>query len=99
MGNGHIESYHDKLRDECLNRELFGSLPESRIILEAWRVKYNERRPHSGLRYQTQDEFARSRSPPQELLLTQKQTQQNRRASVLNRPTFGVRPMPHMKKT
>ena len=23
--NGHIESFRDKLRDECLNRELFGS--------------------------------------------------------------------------
>lgn len=57
--NGHIESYHDKLRDECLNRELFGSLAEARIILEAWRVEYNERRPHSALGYQTPGEFAR----------------------------------------
>jgi transposase InsO family protein len=24
--NAHIESFHDKLRDECLNRELFGNL-------------------------------------------------------------------------
>ena len=32
--NGHIESFHDKLRDECLNRELFGSLLEAQIILE-----------------------------------------------------------------
>ena len=24
--NGHLESFHDKLRDECLNRELFGNL-------------------------------------------------------------------------
>ena len=24
----HVESFHDKLRDECLNRELFGSLAE-----------------------------------------------------------------------
>ena len=28
MENGHIESFHDKLRDECLNRELFGNLRE-----------------------------------------------------------------------
>ncbi len=47
--NGHIESFHDKLRDECLNRELFGNLHEARIILESWRVEYNERRPHSSL--------------------------------------------------
>jgi transposase InsO family protein len=57
--NGHIESYHDKLRDECLNRELFGTLAEARVILESWRVEYNERRPHSALAYQTPAEFAR----------------------------------------
>lgn len=57
--NGHIESYHDKLRDECLNRELFGTLAEARVILESWRVEYNERRPHSALDYQTPGEFAR----------------------------------------
>jgi transposase InsO family protein len=44
--NGHIESFHDKLRDECLNRE-------ARVILESWRVEYNERRPHSALGYRT----------------------------------------------
>ena len=32
--NRHIESFHDKLRDECLNRELFGTLAEARIIRE-----------------------------------------------------------------
>ena len=57
--NGHIESYHDKLRDECLNRELFGTLAEAQVILESWRVEYNECRPHSSLGYQTPAEFAR----------------------------------------
>ena len=57
--NGHIESFHDKLRDECLNRELFGTLAEARVILESWRVEYNEERPHSSLSYQTPGEFAR----------------------------------------
>jgi putative transposase len=47
--NGHIESFHDKLRDECLNRELFGSLLEARIILEGWRNEYNQQRPHSSV--------------------------------------------------
>jgi putative transposase len=32
-----------------LNRELFGDLREARVILESWRVEYNERRPHSAL--------------------------------------------------
>jgi transposase InsO family protein len=35
--NGHIESFHDKLRDECLNRELFGNLHEARVILQICR--------------------------------------------------------------
>jgi transposase InsO family protein len=60
--NGHIESFHDKLRDECLNRELFYSLAEARVVLESWRMEYNERRPHSSLGYQTPREFARGAS-------------------------------------
>jgi transposase InsO family protein len=42
--NGHVESFHEKLRDECLNRELFCNLHEARIILESWRVECNVRR-------------------------------------------------------
>ena len=56
--HGHIESFHDKLRDECLNRELFGNLREVRVLLESWRVEYNERRPHSALGYRTPNEYA-----------------------------------------
>ena len=54
--NGHIESFHDKLRGECLNRELFGSLLEAQIILAQWRTESNDERPHSSLRYQTPSE-------------------------------------------
>ena len=57
--NGHIESFHDKLRGECLNRELFGSLLEAQIILEQWRAEYKDERPHSSLRHQTPSEYAR----------------------------------------
>ena len=53
-----IESFHDKLRDECLNREIFGSLLEARILIEQWRIEYNQRRPHSSLGYLTPAEFA-----------------------------------------
>jgi putative transposase len=60
--NGHIESFHDKLRDECLNRELFGNLHEARVILESWRIEYNERHPHSALGYRTPSEYAGSRT-------------------------------------
>jgi len=56
--NAYIESFHDKLRDECLNRELFGSLREAQVILEQWRLEYNEQRPHSSLGYQTPAAYA-----------------------------------------
>lgn len=56
--NSHIESFHDKLRDECLNRELFGSRLEAQIILEQWRNEYNYERPHSSLGYRTPTEYA-----------------------------------------
>lgn len=62
--NGHIESFHDKLRDECLNREVFGTLAEARVIINAWRHDYNECRPHSSLGYRTPaEEAARCQTP------------------------------------
>ena len=56
--NAYIESFHDKLRDECLNREVFGSLAEARVVIEQWRREYNEYRPHSSLGYGTPAEAA-----------------------------------------
>jgi transposase InsO family protein len=55
--NAHIESFHDKFRDECLNREIFGSLREAKVVIEQWRQEYNSKRPHSSLGYQTPAEF------------------------------------------
>lgn len=56
--NAYIERFHDKLRDECLNREIFGSLWEARVVIEQWRLYYNGQRPHRSLGYQTPEEFA-----------------------------------------
>ena len=47
--NAFIESFNGKLRDECLNENVFVTLREARAIVEAWRVDYNTVRPHSGL--------------------------------------------------
>ena len=55
--NAYIESFHDKLRDECLNREIFGCLKEARVVIEQWRRYYSAERPHSPLGYQTPAEF------------------------------------------
>lgn len=59
--NAYIESFHDKLRDECLNREIFGSLKEAQVVIEQWRLEYNAERPHSSLGYKTPEEFAARR--------------------------------------
>ena len=49
--NGYIESFHDKFRDELLNRELLDTLYEARVLVAQWRREYNTVRPHSSLAY------------------------------------------------
>jgi transposase InsO family protein len=49
--NGYCESFNGKLRDECLNSEIFYSLREAQSVIEQWRIEYNTRRPHSALGY------------------------------------------------
>ena len=49
--NGYIESFNGKLRDELLNREIFTTLEEAKVLIEQWRREYNQVRPHSALRY------------------------------------------------
>jgi putative transposase len=57
--NAHVESFHGKLRDECLSASWFGSLFEARGKIAAWREEYNEERPHSSLGNVPPREFAR----------------------------------------
>jgi transposase InsO family protein len=49
--NGYCESFNGKLRDECLNPEIFYSLKEAQVVIENWRQHYNTCRPHSALGY------------------------------------------------
>ena len=49
--NGYIESFNGKLRDELLNREIFNTLTEARVLLAQWRRQYNQVRPHSAKGY------------------------------------------------
>ena len=60
MQNGHVESFHGRLRDECLNAHWFRTLNDVRTTLENWRREYNCERPHSGLDYKTPEEFRRT---------------------------------------
>ena len=49
--NGYVESFNGKLRDELLNREIFDTLLEAKVLIERWRTAYNTVRPHSSLGY------------------------------------------------
>lgn len=69
--NGYLESFNGKLRDELLNRELFGNLSEAQVLVEQHRMAYNEERPHSALDYQTPAEFAaKQRTGPVDIWTT-----------------------------
>ncbi len=57
-GAGAVHPIIGRLRDECLNDHLFGSLKEARHIIEAWRIDYNTHRPHTSLSGLTPTEFA-----------------------------------------
>src|SRR3954463_11261598 len=81
--NGYIESFNGKLRDELLNREVFDTLLEAKVLIERWRRAYNTIRPHSSLGYQ---------SPAPEAIkpcsLASATSQQANRAGLLATPTL-----------
>jgi len=56
--NGFIESFNGRLRDECLNVEVFFTLDDARETLAQWQADYNLRRPHSALQDQAPAAFA-----------------------------------------
>ena len=59
--NGYIESFNGKMRDELLDREIFTTLAEAKVLISEWRKEYNQIRPHSSLNY---------RPPAPEAILT-----------------------------
>ena len=56
--NAYGESFNSRFRDELLDRELFTSLREAKVVVEDYRLEYNHRRPHSSLGYLTPAAFA-----------------------------------------
>ncbi len=56
--NAYVESFHGRLRDECLNVSWFWNLFDARSKISAWQTDYNQARPHSSLAYRTPAEFA-----------------------------------------
>ncbi|BCQ42442.1 hypothetical protein ERHA54_50450 (plasmid) [Erwinia rhapontici] len=55
--NATVESFSGRLRQECLNENWFISLEDARFKIEARRIHYNQRRPHSALGWMTPSEF------------------------------------------
>jgi putative transposase len=58
VDNAFMESFNARLREECLNVNWFRSIEHARHVIEAWRMDYNENRPHSTLGFLTPKEFA-----------------------------------------
>ena len=56
--NATVESFNGRLRQECLNENWFMSMEDARCKIEAWRIHYNQSRPHSALGWMTPSEFA-----------------------------------------
>ena len=74
--NAFVESFNGRLRDECLNEELFSSMTDVRQKLAAWQADYNQHRPHTSLgglapnvyaRHHTQNRAKRPRPASPEL--------------------------------
>ena len=89
--NAFVESFHGKLRDECLNASWFGNLFEARVKIAAWKEEYNEERPHSSLGYLTPREFAgriAALRPP--TADSAPQCGERNEAQVMNSGDFGV---------
>ena len=61
--NGYVESFNGKLRDELLDREIFYTWTEAKILIERWRRQYNTVRPHSALGYRPPAPAAISPAP------------------------------------
>jgi putative transposase len=59
--NGYIESFNGKMRDELLDREIFTTLQEAKVLIEQWRKHYNQVHSCSAKKY---------RPPAPEAILT-----------------------------
>ena len=66
--NCFIESFNGTFRDDCLNMHWFLSIADASRTIEAWRVDYNEVRPHSSLGRLTPAEYRQQHQQREEVL-------------------------------
>lgn len=67
--NAYIESFNGRLRDECLNTNLFYTMEEAKTKIEDWRIDYNDWRPHSALGNRSPSEYLKHLETGNEPLL------------------------------
>ena len=58
--NAYIESFNGRLRDECLNDQVFTTLEDAQEKIETWRADYNDCRPHGSLGNLTPSEYIKN---------------------------------------
>ncbi len=56
--NPYIESFNNRLRKECLNRNYWNSVFEARVVIGDFKNEHNHRHRHSALGYRTPAEYA-----------------------------------------
>jgi putative transposase len=62
--NGYIESFNSRVRDECLNINMFWSLAQARVVISHWKADDNHRRRQCALGYQAPAVYAAARTHP-----------------------------------
>lgn len=65
--NCFIDRFNGRLRDECLNESWFVSIDDAQRTVEAFRVDYNDARPHGGFAGCTPCEHAQRQQQRNEL--------------------------------
>ena len=61
--NGIVESFNGRLRDECLDLEVFWNLAEARVVIGEYQRFFGDDRPHSSLDYLTPHQFKQQHQP------------------------------------
>ncbi len=59
MDNASVGSFNGRLRDECLNTNIFNPLEEAKSKCESWVLDYNALRPHVSLNDLTPIDYAK----------------------------------------
>lgn len=62
--NAYSESFNSRFRDELLDREVFATLTEAKVLVADYRRHYNTERPQSSLQYQTPAAFGAAHDQP-----------------------------------